>query len=176
MLLKPQLENPQQSVLADPAEKAPRAGDRQRVYLLPGALHASAEATQVTTILGSCVAVCLWDTKLQIGGMNHFLLPAGREGQGLSMRFGDAATHELLRRLLRLGSHRRDLIAKIFGGAALFRTEDRYATSLGAKNVDCAISMMANAGITLAAQDTGGDSGRKIVFNTDDGSAWSRQV
>jgi chemotaxis protein CheD len=120
--------------------------------------------------------VCLWDANLHIGGMNHFLLPAGREGQGTSMRFGDMATCELLKKLLALGSHKRDLIAKIFGGAALFRTEDRYKSSLGAKNVECARSMMAKASISIAAEDTGGNCGRKIVFHTDDGSAWSRQV
>src|SRR4051812_50175375 len=60
---------------------------RKTVYLLPGELHASAEQTQVTTILGSCVSVCLWDQKLRIGGMNHFLLPMWREGGGRSKGF-----------------------------------------------------------------------------------------
>lgn len=176
MLERPQSECLAETVIAEMITNVPRAGHRQRVYLLPGALHASAEPSQLTTILGSCVAVCLWDTALQIGGMNHFLLPASREDQGSSMRFGNMSTVELLKRLLALGSHRRNLVAKIFGGAALFRTEEHYASSLGAKNVECAIAMMANAGIPVAAQGTGGTSGRKLIFNTDDGSAWSRQV
>lgn len=164
-----------ESMIADHLERIPQ-GDRQRVYLVPGSLHASADAAQVSTILGSCVAVCLWDQKLRIGGMNHFLLAAGREGNGSSMRFGDVATAELLKRLLALGSARRDLIAKIFGGAALFRTPEQYSSSLGAKNVESALVMMENARIPVVAQDTGGSSGRKVIFNTDDGAAWSRQV
>jgi chemotaxis receptor (MCP) glutamine deamidase CheD len=89
----------------------PLALGRTKVYLLPGELHASAEQCQVTTILGSCVSVCLWDQKLRIGGMNHFLLPMWREGGGRSNRFGDLAVRELLERMLRLGSQRKNLQA-----------------------------------------------------------------
>lgn len=92
------------------------------------------------------------------------------------MRFGDLATETLLQRLLELGSARRDIIAKIFGGSALFRNCERYATSLGAKNVEAAQLMMENARIPIVAQDTGGKHGRKIIFNTGDGSVWSRKV
>jgi len=154
----------------------PAPAGRTRVYLLPGELNASKEPAQITTILGSCVAVCLWDAKIGIGGMNHFLLPAWREGEGPSTRFGDIATRTLLQKLLELGCQRRNLIAKLFGGAALFRSQDSYIASLGSKNVDAARTMMKNAGIPVIAQDTGGTNGRKIVFNTDDGSVWSRQV
>jgi chemotaxis protein CheD len=154
----------------------PLIGERTRVYLLPGELQVSDKPCQMTTILGSCVAVCLWDTKLHIGGMNHFLLPACTEGSGCSMRFGDLATRSLLQRLLELGSQRQHFQAKLFGGSALFRSEARYESSLGAKNVALAKAMMNNAGIPVIAEDTGGSQGRKIVFNTDDGSAWSRQV
>lgn len=154
----------------------PLVGERTRVYLLPGELQVSDKPCQMTTILGSCVAVCLWDTNLRIGGMNHFLLPACREGSGCSTRFGDLATRTLFQRLLELGSQRQHLKAKLFGGSALFRSEARYESSLGAKNVAAARLMMNNAGISVIAEDTGGSLGRKIVFNTDDGSAWSRQV
>src|SRR5438270_854984 len=154
----------------------PTVAGRTRAYLLPGELKVSKEPAQITTILGSCVAVCLWDAHIQIGGMNHFLLPAWREGEGPSTRFGDVATRNLLQKLLELGCQRRHLIAKLFGGAALFRSQDRYVASLGSKNVEAARTMMKNAGIPVIAQDTGGTHGRKVVFNTDDGSAWSRQV
>lgn len=154
----------------------PVTGGRSRVYLLPGELHVANEPCQITTILGSCVAVCLWDAKLQTGGMNHFLLPGWREGKIASMRFGDLATRALLEKLLKLGCRQRRLTAKIFGGSALFQQEDRYMASLGAKNVEAAQLMMKNSGIPVIAQDTGGAYGRKIIFNTDDGSAWSRRV
>src|SRR3972149_9955326 len=62
-------------------EKLPADGGRSRIYLPPGQLFASAERAAVSTILGSCVAVCLWDPILKIGGINHYLLPLWT-GQG----------------------------------------------------------------------------------------------
>jgi len=160
----------------EPSAAAPEVDCRTRHYLLPGELKVSAEPAQLTTILGSCVSVCMWDPNVHIGGMNHFLLPAWREGEGHSTRFGDIATRTLLEKLLGMGCQRRHLVAKLFGGSALFQKESRYFASLGAKNVEAARLMMKNAGVPVIAQDTGGNKGRKLIFNTDDGSAWSRQV
>lgn len=157
------------------ASSAPAAGDRLSAYLLPGELHASAEPCQIKTILGSCVSICLWDKRRGAGGMNHFLLPASREGEA-SLRFADVATRVLLERLQALGCRPPNLRAKIFGGAAIFQSRDRYASTLGAKNVAIAVSLMKDAGIPVIAQETGGALGRKIIFNTDDGVAWSRRI
>ena len=154
----------------------PVLGVRQRKYLLPGELHVSAEPCQISTILGSCVAVCLFDPTRLAGGMNHFLLPSSRMGEPESMRYADTATIALLEKLLALGCKLETLTAKLFGGSALFQGKKRYEESLGAKNVAAAIHLMENAGISIAAQETGGDHGRKIVFDTDDGVAWSRRV
>ncbi|MGO9863053.1 MAG: chemotaxis protein CheD [Terriglobales bacterium] len=154
----------------------PVVGARQRVFLLPGQLHVSPEPTQICTILGSCVSICLWDPQRLAGGMNHFLLPASREGEPASLRFADVATTALLEKLLLLGCRPRNLRAKIFGGSFMFQNQDRYTASLGANNVAAALWLMKNAGIPVAEQDTGGIKGRKIVFNTDDGAAWSRRV
>lgn len=136
----------------------------------------AATPTQITTILGSCVSICLWDSKNQVGGMNHFLFPEWHKGDGPSTRFGNLATLSLFSSLIDLGCEPRNLKAKLFGGAALFTKPERYATSLGAKNVVVAQRAMARAGIPIIAQDTGGQFGRKIVFDTADGSAWSRKV
>src|SRR5258706_12030974 len=94
---------------------------RQSVYLLPGQLHASAEPCQIRTILGSCVSICLWDQRQRIGGMNHFLLPASRQGEAASLRFADVATEVLLGKLLQMGCRPQDLQAKIFGGSSMFQ-------------------------------------------------------
>jgi chemotaxis protein CheD len=154
----------------------PVLGDRQHVYLLPGQLHVSAEPSQIRTILGSCVSICLWDKRRLAGGMNHFLLPASREREPESLRFADVATKALLERLLLLGCLPPNLQAKIFGGSLMFQNQDRYAASLGAKNVAAALWLMKSAGISVTAQDTGGNHGRRIVFNSDDGTAWSRRI
>ena len=154
----------------------PNVGERQRAYLLPGQLHASAQPCQIKTILGSCVAICLWDKRRSAGGMNHFLLPASREGTPASLRYADEATKVLLEQLRALGCRPPNLRAKIFGGAAIFQNRDRYAGSLGAQNVAVALSLMKSAGIPVIAQETGGPQGRKVIFNTDDGIAWSQRI
>lgn len=154
----------------------PRPGSRKQAYLLPGELLASPEPCQIKTILGSCVAICLWDKRRGAGGMNHFLLPASREGQPASFRHADRATRALLELLDALRCRAPNLRAKIFGGAALFQNRDRYGASLGAKNVAAALSLMEAAGIPVIAQETGGPQGRKVIFNTDDGNAWAQRI
>lgn len=157
---------------AEPAGQIKRAS----AYLLPGQLFASGEPCQIKTILGSCVAICLWDKRRAAGGMNHFLLPYSQEGRPASLRYADEATRALLERLRELGCRQPNLRAKIFGGAALFRSRDDYATTLGAKNVAAAVELMKRAGVPVVAQETGGPQGRKVLFNTDDGIAWSRRI
>ena len=71
-------------------------GARQRVYLLPGQLHASAEPCRITPILGSCVSICLFDAIRLAGGMNHFLLPISQNTEPGSLRYADHATLTLL--------------------------------------------------------------------------------
>ena len=153
------------------------SGNGKRSTCCQEQFHASAEPCQISTILGSCVAICLWDSRLRAGGMNHFLLPASREGQPASQRFADVATQRVARKVecARLPACT-NLRAKIFGGAAMFQNQNRYAVSLGAQNVAAALHLMKSAGIPVVAQETGGTHGRKIIFNTDDGVAWCQRV
>ena len=139
-------------------------------------MHVSIEPCQVVTILGSCVSVCLWDAKRKVGGMNHFLLPHWRQSGNASMRFADVAVPALLRRMMELGARREFITAKVFGGAALHRDEREYASSLGAGNVAAALNLLAIESIPVVAQETGGSTGRKIVFHSDEGAAWSKPV
>lgn len=167
---------PRPHAVSGPSAEMPALEKRQSAYLLPGQLHVSAEPCQIKTILGSCVAICLWDKRRSAGGMNHYLLPQSREGQPASLRYADEATRVLLERLRELGCRPPNLRAKIFGGAAIFQARDRYSVSLGSRNVAAAVQLMHSAGIPITAQETGGDMGRKIVFNTDDGIAWSQKI
>ena len=151
-------------------------GGRPRIYLLPGQLHASAEPCQITTILGSCVAVCLFDATRLAGGMNHFLLPTSASAEADSLRFADRATIALLEKLMAMGCTLENIAAKIFGGAALFQSSACYSQSLGARNVAAAVHLLENAGIPIIARETGGHRGRKVVFDTEEGAAWARRV
>jgi chemotaxis protein CheD len=156
--------------------KDPALGERRQAYLLPGQLHVSADPCQIRTILGSCVAICLWDSHRCAGGMNHFLLPAASEGRPASTRFANVATKALIEMLQALGCRVPNLQAKIFGGASMFRKQNRLTPSLGDQNVAAALDLMQNAGIPVNVQEIGGTHGRKIIFNTDDGIVWCQRI
>lgn len=145
------------------------AVDRPRHYLYPARLIASREPVAITTVLGSCVAVCLWDPRRRVGGVNHFLLPHWVEsGQDL-LRFGSAAVPRLVSEVAALAGSRRGLRAKIFGGASVLG--GRNGTHLGAQNVEVARRCLDEAAIPIIASSILGERGRKLLFHTDDGSA-----
>jgi chemotaxis protein CheD len=143
-------------------------------YLLPADLVAvSGDAPRtLTTILGSCVAVCLWDRRGRGGGMNHYLLPRCAEGAPRTPRYGDIAIPALISRLLALGAQRSDLRAKIFGGAHVLATTGPGVRTLGGDNINVAMSTLSNEGIHVISEDVGGTRGRKLAFNTVDGTAF----
>ena len=144
-----------------------------RVYLAPGRLYASGEDVQVTTILGSCVSVCIWDAQAQVGGINHFLLPSGSPA---SPRFGESAVALLIGRVLELGAQRGRLTAKVFGGACVLEAFRADQWSLGTRNVEIAREQLAAAAIPVVGEDVGGDLGRKLVFHVRTGAAWVRPI
>jgi len=150
-----------------------RAAVPARVYLAPGRLYASSEDVQVTTILGSCVAVCLWDAQAEVGGINHFVLPSGSPA---SPRFGDSAVALLIGQVLEQGGHRGRLAAKIFGGACVLEAFRADQWSLGARNVEIAREQLEAAAIPVVGEDVGGDRGRKLVFHVRTGAAWVRPI
>ncbi len=138
-------------------------------FLLPGQYLVAKDPTLVSTILGSCISVCLWDPRLGVGGINHFLLPEGDVATA-SMRYGNVANLTLLDKLAALGCSPKSLQSKVFGGAHTFSTGNHEA-SLGARNVQVAIDFLRKAGIPIVAKDVSGRFGRRILFNTGDGSA-----
>lgn len=153
----------------------PGAGDARRpsVYLHAGQVFASAQPTSVVTVLGSCVAVCLFDREIGVGGVNHYLLPL-ETSRERSTRFGNVAIRELLDQVLARGARRASLQAKVFGGASVVRA--LMGRSLGSENAELAARLLREAGLPILEQDVGGLKGRKLVFHTDDGSAWVRHL
>lgn len=152
------------------------AADAATAYVHVGQLFTSPKPCTVTTILGSCVSVCLWDPTTGAGGLNHFLLPQCVENGISSPRFGNVAIHRLLDELAGLGSPRARLKAKVFGGASVIDAFQSANESLGLKNVNVARRLLADAGIPIVAEDIGGAQGRKLVFQTGDGAAWVRKI
>lgn len=158
-----------------PSPPGPRAGDQleRRVYLYPGGLWAEPAAAVVTTVLGSCVSVCLWDPSTTLGGINHFLLPRG--GAAPTPRYGNHALPMLLERVLQLGAHRDTLLAYVFGGASVLKGPGD-GSRLGSRNVAEALEFLRNEDIAVLRQDVGGNEGRKLTFRITDGSTHVRKL
>lgn len=129
--------------------------------------------TVLTTILGSCIAACIWDGVAGIGGMNHFLLPGDgsrRQPEGDAMRFGVYAMELLLNALLRRGAQKNRMQAKLFGGARMIKG----LTDIGEMNAHFAEGFLREEGINLVGGSLRGDQGRRIQFWPHTGRA--RQV
>jgi len=134
-------------------------------YLYPSALFAEKTPFMVDTVLGSCVAVCLFDQHLKIGGINHYMLPFWN-GNGLaSPKYGNIATEKLVEKMLRNGASIQNMVAKVFGGANQMNT----SLKIGDQNIEIARQTLTNYGIKIIAENVGGDVGRKLRYNTGTG-------
>lgn len=140
--------------------------------------HAVSDRPDVmmATTLGSCVAACVHDPVLGIGGMNHFLLPDLPEtelrGDGAAARYGSVAMERLINTLLDLGAERRRLQVKLFGGGRVI--ESSY--DVGGLNSRFALDYVRAEGLILAAQDLGGASARRIHYFPHSGRALRRML
>lgn len=145
-------------------------------YVHPGQLVVSADVGVLTTILGSCVAVCLHDAKLRVGGLNHFLLPNKCGPGDVAGRYAPSAIEELIEQLLSCGSLQTRLVAKVVGGASVLAAFGESKEHLGLKNVAAAHETLASYGIPVIGTDTGGTRGRKLVFSPRDGATLVQQL
>lgn len=135
------------------------------VKVNPGTHYVTKKTDEmIVTTLGSCVAACVRDTVLGIGGINHFMLPESDTGNwgGVSaaMRYGNHAMEVLVNDLLRLGAARNRLEIKVFGGANVLGT----SALIGTKNVEFVETYLRVEHMAIAAQHLGGDQGRRIIY------------
>lgn len=146
----------------------PTAPALQKVFLLPANIHVSVRPICIATLLGTCVAVCLWDVKTKIGGMNHYLLPLWN-GEGLaSPKYGNIAIEKLIATLENVGAERRHMVAKVFGGRAQ-SDGGSVAYNIGIRNAQIAKQMLADYNIPVVAENVGGEFGMNIRFDTSSG-------
>jgi len=144
-------------------------------FLYPAALFASPHPYKISTILGSCVAVCLWDPMQKIGGINHFMLPLWN-GQGLaSPKYGNIAIERLIEKMIALGCRKNKLHAKIFGGAEVIGNHSGMF-HIGLRNVAIAKETLEAEQILIISSSVGGRNGRKIIFDTYTGEVMHRFV
>lgn len=149
--------------------------DYNRFFLYPGAIYVSNKPYFITTILGSCVAVCAWDSVAKVGGMNHFMLPLWN-GQGLaSPRYGNIAIPKLIEKMIVSGSTKENIILKVFGGGEVIENQSSQF-DIGRRNIELATRIIKELGITVLSSSTGGKKGRKIILNTYSGEVMHKFV
>lgn len=147
----------------------------QNKYLYPSSIIISNRPTNIKTVLGSCVSVCMYDTEKKIGGINHFMMPFWRGDELSSPKFGNVAMERLLEKMLNIGANKESLIAKVFGGAKLLNfPNDQYR--IGIKNIDIAKMFLREHKIPIVSRDVGGNQGRKILFNTESGEVYLKRI
>ena len=141
-----------------------RSHEQVAAKILPGEFYVTRESELITTVLGSCVSVCVYDPVLRIGGMNHFMLPSGNgmdlDIVGKSFRYGDVAMERMLNVLFTNGADRKRIVFKAFGGGHVMAR----MTDIGELNIAFLKKFMSLEGYKLEAEDLSGPYPRKVVF------------
>ena len=147
-----------------------------RVTLRIGGLFASFRPLVLDTVLGSCVAACLYDPVAKAGGMNHFMLPDGADANDpTSARYGVNAMELLINELLKMNAHRRRLQAKIFGAGHVLQVRERLG-SVPQRNIEFIRKFLGTEGIPVIKEDLGGFRPRRVLFSTQTGTAYLRYL
>lgn len=140
----------------------------ETLFIHVGQIHVSPTPLQIMTVLGSCVAVCLYDSTRAIAGMNHYLLPLWNNNGLQTPKFGNIAIVKLIEEMVAVGANPRTIQAKIFGGANMnFTANDTML--IGQRNILIAKEILSQYNIPIVASDVGGNNGRKITLNTTTG-------
>lgn len=131
------------------------------VKVLPGEYFVARERITIVTVLGSCIAACLWDSRACVGGMNHFMLPDGG-GADTSGRYGSYAMELLINEMMKQGARRETLQAKIFGGGQVMHN---FTTlNVGERNTRFVQDYLATERIPIVSEDVLDIHPRKVVF------------
>lgn len=137
--------------------------------ILPGEYYVTRNAEVVCTVLGSCVSACIRDARLNIGGMNHFMLPLdGSNGESAwggalsaGTRYGNVAMERLINDILKLGGRRQDLEIKLVGGG---RVLSEMSNDVGARNIDFVRRYVREEGFHVVNEDLGDVHARRVVY------------
>lgn len=153
------------------------AHGKQAVKILPGEYYVTNADMLIVTVLGSCVSACIRDPKAGVAGMNHFMLPDARDGDGVvsaSARYGTYAMELLINQLLKNGARRNALEAKVFGGGNVL--PGLTLSNVGERNAAFVLDYLATERIPIAARDLGGSYPRKIYQFASNGRVRVKQI
>jgi len=142
--------------------------------ILPGEYYVSAEQELIGTVLGSCISACIRDTKLGIGGMNHFMLPLGCEIKHAgkfhlteATRYGNFAMEILINEILKAGGSKRNMEVKLFGGGSVLSS--MKTIDIGIKNIDFVHEYLDQEEMKIVSEDVGDIYPRKVMYFSDTG-------
>lgn len=146
------------------------AAEPKVLWIRARGLEVTSSGETMGTVVGSCVAVCLFDAVAGVGGMNHYLLPEQPEGgRPDPLRYGRQAIPALLEKVQEAGARLEDLVAKVAGGAHVLRFPGAME-AIPRANIDVAREELDNAGVRLAGEHVGGEAGRRLWFDGGTGS------
>ena len=146
--------------------------------ILPGEYFATDKDMVLVTVLGSCVAACIRDTRAGVGGMNHFMLPRSEKDPAspvsMSARYGTFAMEILINQLIKMGARRETMEAKVFGGGNVLRGFS--VNNIGESNANFVMEYLHNEGIRVAAEDMLGVYPRKIYYFPASGKVMVKKI
>lgn len=156
--------------------------DKKIVTIYSGNYYVSNDPKVVIyTLLGSCIAVCLFDAQKGIGGMNHFMLPQQNPFSHKSVGskpgcFGSDSLDLMIDEILKLGGSLSRLEAKVFGGAQVVENLEFLNANVPTANINFTLNYLTEKKIPVIAKDVGGYSGRKIYYDLEDNSVMVRRL
>jgi chemotaxis protein CheD len=133
--------------------------------LYPSDIYVAKTPCIVSTILGSCISVCLHDSALGQGAINHYILPQWNGYDLATMKYGNMAIIRILEEMLKVGSKFENITAKVYGGAEVL-TGLSANFHIGLRNTEIAFEILNEFKIPILFSEVGGNKGRKIIFNT----------
>jgi chemotaxis protein CheD len=134
-------------------------------YLLPGELIVTSEPMKISTVLGSCVAVCMYDRELKVGGMNHYMMPFYKKEDDILLKYGDTSLNQLLNKMMQAGARKNRIVVRIYGGASVLRIENS-TINVAEKNIGVAYDFVKKHNLVVNSVEVGGHKGRKVIFDT----------
>jgi chemotaxis protein CheD len=146
----------------------------QAIRLLPADYLVTDRPVALVTLLGSCVAACLHDPALALGGMNHFMLPGGDVNDATSARYGANAMELLINDMLKRGARRQRLRAKVFGGGNVL--SGFHSDPIGNRNASFVLDYLAAEKIPVLASDLGDNQARKVGFFVQTGRTFVKRL
>lgn len=149
----------------------------KRVYLKPGEFYFSDDPSIVTTILGSCVSVTMFNAEYRCGAICHAVLPE-YSSTGESFRYVNSSIRTMVQAFQHYGIDHAHIEVKLFGGSDVLPVHEsrRQQATVGKQNIDAALRTLEREHLRLAASDLGGIQGRKILFNTHTGEILLKRV